>query len=472
MLSTHTLAQWSVNGTHIFNSNSGNVGIGITTPTSLLDVAKSMTEPTIAVRNLGGAGGATYRMFDQLSGADWKFKATASGGFKIRDNAFGLDVIQVEPNSAANAIYINVDGNVGIGETTPLSALTVGAGDKFQVSGTDGDLTFTDDEASIRFPATVGANSPMLYMFSSGTANADRMVIAHSPGFPTWGIEYKDTSDVIFLRSSAARKFAFELSSGQFGIGVENPVFPIDLVGRMRLRSDGNMNNSPGIWFANQANTFDRAFFGMSEPDSIIGIYSQHLAKWAIEFEVMREPRIGVNIPDGSPPRSELHIYHTNFGGSNDGIRIQNEGSNGHYWNLYTSNSTGDFEFFKQGIKRATIDPTSGVYTAVSDERLKTNINELGSVLPSVMNLKPKTYQYTDGPGDRYYTGIIAQELEQVFPQFVYYGGDDQVVYTVDYGSMSVIALKAIQEQQAQIESMKADIQVLKQLVETMAAKE
>ncbi len=458
-------AQWSPSGSNIYNTNTGFVGIGNTTPTSILDVAKNMGEPTISVRNLGGGGGSTYRMYDQLSGADWKFKATTTGGFKIRDHAFNLDVIQIEANSAANVIYINAAGNLGIGDNTPVAKLTVGNGDKFQVDETRGNVTFSDPLASIKFPTTTSTNNPMIYMFSSGTQNADRMVISHSPSFNKWGLEYKDSSDVLYFRDGSSRKFAFELASGNLGIGLENPDFPIDLVGRMRLKSSGNLSNSPGIWFSALDNDFNRAFLGMAEPDSILGIWSQHMGKWAIEFEVMREPRIGVNIPAGSPPRSEIHLYHTNFGGSNDGVRIQNEGSNGHYWNLYTSNTTGSFEFFKTGIKRATIDPTSGVYTAVSDERLKTNINELHTVLPKVMSLKPKTYQFIDAENSRVYTGLLAQELEKVFPQFVYYGGDDQVTYTVDYASMSVIALKAIQEQQAEIEQLKQEIEVLKSIV-------
>jgi hypothetical protein len=114
-----TNGQWLYNGTHIYNSNSGNVGIGTSTPTTLLYVAKNMTEPCITVRNLGGNGGATYTMTDDASGANWKFKATLSGGFKIRDHANSMDVITIEPNSTANAIYINAAGNVGIRTTTP-----------------------------------------------------------------------------------------------------------------------------------------------------------------------------------------------------------------------------------------------------------------------------------------------------------------------------------------------------------------
>jgi hypothetical protein len=458
-------SQWNTNGTHIYNNNTGNVGVGTSTPSALLDVAKNIAEPIISVSNLGSGGGATYRMYDQLSGADWKFKATITGGFKIRDHAFGLDVIQIEPNSSANAIYINAAGNVGIGDNTPAASLTVGSGDKFQVSGNNGSVTFSDALASIKFPATTSTNNPMIYMFTSGTQNVNRMVIGHSPGFPSWGIEYNDTNDVFHLRSSSARKFSFELSSGHFGIGNENPSFPIDLVGRMRIKSDLNPGNRPGIWFAAQDNDFDRALLGMSEPDSTLGIWSQHMNKWAIEFEVMREPRIGINIPAGSPPRAELHLYHTNFGGSNDGVRIQNEGSNLHYWNLYTSNTTGDFEFYKSGIKRATINQSTGAYTAVSDARLKKNISDLTAVLPAVMTLQAKTYQFIDVADQRYFSGFLAQDLEQVFPEFVFYGGDDQKIYTVNYAGLSVIALKAIQEQQAEIEELKAELQELKEAV-------
>ena len=112
-------SQWAVNGSHIYNTNAGNVGIGNNAPASLLYVGKSMTEPTITVRNLGGSGGATYSMVDNVSGANWKFKATNSGGFKIRDNAFGLDVFQIEANAAANVIYISAAGSLGVGTATP-----------------------------------------------------------------------------------------------------------------------------------------------------------------------------------------------------------------------------------------------------------------------------------------------------------------------------------------------------------------
>jgi hypothetical protein len=114
--------QWSVNGSHIFNSNIGNVGVGSDSPTTLLHVQQLMTEPTITVQNLGGGGGATYVMSDNASGANWKFKATSNGGFKIRDHANLMDVVIIEPNSLANALYITSSNNIGLGTSSPGSS--------------------------------------------------------------------------------------------------------------------------------------------------------------------------------------------------------------------------------------------------------------------------------------------------------------------------------------------------------------
>jgi hypothetical protein len=61
-------------------------------------------------------------MMDQVSGANWKFKATNTGGFKIRDHGNLMDVIIIEPNSFANAIYIKTTDNIGIGTATPHSS--------------------------------------------------------------------------------------------------------------------------------------------------------------------------------------------------------------------------------------------------------------------------------------------------------------------------------------------------------------
>ena len=346
-----------------------------------------------------------------------------------------------------------------------------------------GNLVFTSDQQTLRFASSTGnSNQPMMMMFTSGTQNRDRMVIAHSPSNPLWGMEYRDTNDVVFLRRNTKRQFAFNLASGRLGIGTETPEYPLDAVGRLRLQSNGNLDNSPGIWFSNQTNTFDRAFLGMEQSDSTLGIFSQHLGRWTVQYELMREPRLGVgmrNTIDGGTVRAEIHILHTNFGGSNDGLRIQNEGANANYWNLYTSNSTGALEFYNEGFKRGSIDPASGAYTAASDRRVKRNMAAIPTgTLRQVMQLQPMRYQFasfSDDEGhtissDRYHFGFMAQDVKQIFPELVFEGADNpaQNFMTMNYAGFGVLAIKAIQEQQQEIQTLRSEVAELKQLVQKL----
>lgn len=124
--------QWAYNGIHIRNTNTGNVGIGNTSPAKLLYVGKNMTEPTAVIRNFGGSGGATFEMIDDLSGADWKFKATTVGGFKIRDNANGIDYMTFEPatgfigiNKADPEYRLDVDGYFRLDNSTSFSFILI-----------------------------------------------------------------------------------------------------------------------------------------------------------------------------------------------------------------------------------------------------------------------------------------------------------------------------------------------------------
>lgn len=121
-------AQWNTNGSNIY-FNTGKVGLGTDNPLTGLHLSNS-SAPNIVVHNPGGSGalgGANFTMWDETSGSQFIFKSysTGFGGFKIRDNANSMDVIVVENNSAANSLFIQNGGYVGIGTDNPSSALTV-----------------------------------------------------------------------------------------------------------------------------------------------------------------------------------------------------------------------------------------------------------------------------------------------------------------------------------------------------------
>jgi len=317
-------------------------------------------------------------------------------------------------------------------------------------------LTFANDDTSIMFPATTGENAPMIYMFASGISNTNRMVLSHSPSFPTWGLEYEDTTDRFIFRSGAIERTSIRLGGGN-----------IDMhTGNLRVENGGitvRTNGAGRITFAGAANSAELIYEEKTPVDSggIYDHFHMRLANQnAITFSSRDGGRLGIkayaNQTDPGMPRSELHVFHTNFGGSNDGIRIQNEGVNEHYWNLYTSNTDGSFQFFKQGILRATINPTTGAFNAVSDASLKEDIEPMTGVLDKLMQLAPKRYYFKgadkSAPKNR---GFLAQDVQPLFPDLVQLSGRDNPaaqVLTMDYAGFGVLAVTGLQELNAKLE--------------------
>jgi hypothetical protein len=122
----HSYGQnWTLIGNDIHNNNSGNVGIGTSTPVKSLTVVSTTIAPLVAIRNEGGNGGAGFYMYDQTSNSQWIFKTTTTGSFKIRDQINGINVIEVEKGALANSLYVKAGGNIGIGTSNPSSKLSV-----------------------------------------------------------------------------------------------------------------------------------------------------------------------------------------------------------------------------------------------------------------------------------------------------------------------------------------------------------
>lgn len=131
ILSHVIFAQWTTSGTNIYNSNTGNVGIGTTTPTYNLDVHGSLhSTNTLVVQQatagaqaawfLGGSGIDANVVIQQ--GNSQAYWLTGTNGYlKIGGNG------GTEP--AKGAINIDYNGNVGI-NTLNTSSYT------FSVNGT------------------------------------------------------------------------------------------------------------------------------------------------------------------------------------------------------------------------------------------------------------------------------------------------------------------------------------------------
>lgn len=118
---------WDATTTGITYTTPGSKPITITiaNTTSAFVISGQISEPQLQVRNTGGAGGATFRFTDDLSGGDWKFKGTTTGGFKIRDQAGAADPVNIEAGCPTNTLFLLASGNVAIGSNAAVSKLRV-----------------------------------------------------------------------------------------------------------------------------------------------------------------------------------------------------------------------------------------------------------------------------------------------------------------------------------------------------------
>jgi len=104
----------------------------------------------------------------------------------------------------------------------------------------------------------------------------------------------------------------------------------------------------------------------------------------------------------------------------------------------------------------------NGNFYTPSDRRLKTNIETLSMVLKSIDQIRGVRFEYKDQK--KYATGpkvgVIAQELQKVYPEMVNRSKDGFL--KVDYSQLTGVLIQAIKEQQNQINSQQLEIESLK----------
>lgn len=121
---------WTASGTNIYNNNTGNVGIGTSTPTSKLHVSGSLkleaTGPDLQFSQSG-----ISKVYVQSSGDDLRM-GTNSG------NSAGKMIIRMD---GTNRIYIDSIGQVGIGRSAPAYDLDINGNVRIQTTSPSGKST-------------------------------------------------------------------------------------------------------------------------------------------------------------------------------------------------------------------------------------------------------------------------------------------------------------------------------------------
>lgn len=166
--------------------------------------------------------------------------------------------------------------------------------------------------------------------------------------------------------------------------------------------------------------------------------------------------------------------YASSPSGANYGVYGESNGTAG--YGVYATNSkTTGYGLYCNSSNANGCGGNQAWYNA-SDARLKDHVEDLDadSGLDAVMRLRPVRYRWKNAAAaQKPQLGFLAQDVEKIFPELVGTGPDQEITTadgkkqvienarTMSYGQIVVPLVKAVQEQQAEIQRLRARLDAL-----------
>lgn len=268
------------------------------------------------------------------------------------------------------------------------------------------------------------------------------------------------------------------VTKGAVGIGFATPAFKLDVNGNGRFFVSGATDaalklENGGADYArlNLANSGTGNWNVLAKGGGNSGEFAIEYAKTALQnlrvFTAKGDQSIQIGTPSGTATKTTL--FH-----GDDGVYFQNN-SNFHNWEFWVTNNNGSLALYNDQLGSAIaagVFALNGFYTP-SDKRLKTDIQSLNDqVLSKIMRLNVVQYRYKNQlTSEKPSLGFLAQDVQSVFPELV---GDmparkgESGYLNLNYSGFGVLAIKAIQEQQTQIQNLQRENENLKARLERL----
>jgi hypothetical protein len=264
-------------------------------------------------------------------------------------------------------------------------------------------------------------------------------------------------------------------SAGDVGIGTSSPLN----FGGFTTITLNNATNG-GVYAINNNGTNVAQFFGSG---SSIGLYGVTAIPMIFSTNSTERMRIGStgNVMVGTTIEDGKFSVTGGTGSSYPTIYIKNNNNtSGDYcaqFAMQSNNTNNTSSFYLNctipGIANKFAIYGNGTYGTLSDQRLKKNIETArDGYLDDVNKLRVVKYHWnSQEDGEAKELGVIAQELEQVFPGLIQESkaeGADTSYKQIKTSVLPLILLKAIQEQQTIINDIKAELDNLKTELATL----
>jgi hypothetical protein len=334
--------------------------------------------------------------------------------------------------SATEKLRILANGNVGIGVANPGASLEV-----------TGFIRASDGlESNAANKMQVGTRQAQPLQLLTNNKAALTIDAAGNVGIGTTNPTHRFhvlTSDAVGLFESTGTQAYLRLSTSE---GLDNRV-------EITNRAGGRLS----LWTAGGGDVFNitrsgNVGIGTTNPTSRVDIYAQD----------------ALNMVGYQP---FLTLTDSNAGWAR--ARIQNVNGSLNFQTHYLTQAGGSAMYIQNGTQNVGIDITSpqaklhvsGPLIAAgsvfpSDARLKTNIEPMSDVLERLHQVRGVSFDWNEKyevfgtPMGERQIGIIAQELEAVFPEMVMTVGDYDYK-AIDYSKLTVLLLEALHELHAKV---------------------
>jgi Chaperone of endosialidase len=132
--------------------------------------------------------------------------------------------------------------------------------------------------------------------------------------------------------------------------------------------------------------------------------------------------------------------------------------------NNNTQNATYIAGISGTGVTGNIVEVTSSGQLGVtfSSARYKRDIHDMGGASTGLMKLRPVSFRYKSDPNGTLQYGLVAEEVERVYPELVVHGTDGKV-QSVRYLELTALLLNELQKQTTKIAAQQHEIDALKQ---------
>ena len=101
------------------------------------------------------------------------------------------------------------------------------------------------------------------------------------------------------------------------------------------------------------------------------------------------------------------------------------------------------------------VNSTGKLGIVASSARYKRDIKDMGATSDGVLKLRPVTFRYRNDERGVAQYGLVAEEVEKVYPELVTYGADGKLE-AVRYSMLTSMLLNEVQKQARQIAQLEA----------------